>query len=127
MKVNEGFTPEQIREKQIVENNENRQHHMRKLEHYTDRLIEFLQINKGHIGGISFVVIGAPSDSLYDPEENDGADSIVMQVGVTQTILDSMDRCMRDMIDETGQDIHVFSGMPNRSNMLAEMGVGKGR
>jgi hypothetical protein len=104
MKKNEGKTREQIVAARLAENAEAQVHNKLHVLKTVDRLIEFLQTNREAIGGISVNVLADTGTTLYDPEDNDAAEGMSVQVYTRQSIADSMDKHLQEIIDGNRPD-----------------------
>jgi uncharacterized protein (DUF111 family) len=104
MKKNEGKTREQIVTARLAENAEAQVHNKLHVLKTVDRLIEFLQTNREAIGGISVNVLADTGTTLYDPEDNDATEGMSVQVSTRQSIADSMDKHLQEIIDGNRPD-----------------------
>ena len=89
---------EQVRNERIKITIEHANENKESVEEALDRVIEFLQANRGHIGGIAFNVIPLDGDALYDPRDDDASEGISMLAGVDRSSRILMNHCLDDMI-----------------------------
>ena len=83
---------EVAREARITENTADNERGWILVEKRMDFLVELIHVNRGHVGGIAFVLLPLDGDALVDPEErgdNIASDGIaaVSAIGQNQTIL----------------------------------------
>ena len=101
-KKNEGKTPEQIVAARVAEDEKayvnNKVHVLRTV----DRFIEFLQVNRESIGGLSVNLMADTGKVLFDPQDNDACGGVSFQVSTRASITDSMDKHLQNIIDGVG-------------------------
>ena len=119
-KKNEGLTPEEIVVARIEHNKECLVKNKVHLLEVIDRLIEYLQVNRESIGGISVNIVAEMGCALYDPEDNDASEGMSAQVGLRSSLVASMDKHLKRIIDGVNED-EESQGFDLRS-LLAGLG-----
>ena len=103
-KKNEGKTPEQIVAARVAENEKarvaNKLHVLRTVDHF----IEFLQVNRESIGGLSVNLMADTGKVLFDPQDNDACEGVSFQISTRASITDSMDKHLQNIIDGDCED-----------------------
>ena len=70
----------------------------------TDRLIEYLQVNREHIDGIAVVVLAKQGDALYDPEDHDASEGLSFLTGTGTSVRNNLCSAMEDLIDGSSKE-----------------------
>lgn len=99
---NEGKTREQIVAERIARGKEARAHNKVHMLELVDRLIEFLQVNRESIGGVSVCILADHDHALYDPQDNDASEGLSLQTAVSSTIQKTMNHTLQEIIDGVG-------------------------
>jgi hypothetical protein len=103
-KNNEGLTPDEVRAARITEGTEHRIEAEKHTLGQTDRLIEYLQVNREHIDGIAVVVLAKQGDALYDPEDHDASEGLSFLTGTGTSVRNNLCSAMEDLIDGSSKE-----------------------